>query len=91
MFFCLENVYYSTGGFACGMKLVGSFDSTAGQNKLIQYIQMIQKQVFQLKEMRLTYCFISFSRIRTIRLMSKLLLFFKQFHDFHLFESTRHP
>ena len=26
MFFCLENVY-STGGFACGMKLVGSFDS----------------------------------------------------------------
>jgi hypothetical protein len=26
MFFSLENVY-STGGFACGMKLVGSFDS----------------------------------------------------------------
>jgi len=66
-------------------------DICSGQNKLMQYIQMIQKQVFQLKEMRLTYCFTSFSRIRTIRLMSKLFLFFKQLHEFHLFESTRHP
>jgi hypothetical protein len=35
LFFCLENIY-STGGFACGMKLVGSFDSWSQKQKLVK-------------------------------------------------------